>query len=368
MHDRNFFEKVLDIKAPWFVEDIALDLPGRVVRVAIGLLPGTKWFEDGSLLPIAGYEDRTWRHLDTMQLNTVLCARVPRVKHPGGATKMVAVPWAGPRSRWTLDFEAFAVCVIQAASSLQKAAEWLALDWESVDRLMHRAVERGLARRVVQPAANPGIDEKSFRKGHRYGTLVNDLDRGVVLEVVEDRTIKAASTALAGLGEEFCRGVDAVAIDMSQAYLRAVNDMCPNAFAVYDKFHVSKLLGEAVDRVRRAEHAELMARRDGVLKKSRYDWLTDPARMSDAPYERCKGLVALSLKTSRAWHIRTLFDGFWKKRTVDEALDFFNNWHRRACRSRRQPVKEAAATLKRHLPGLLACALHSITNAMSEGL
>ena len=337
---------------------------------------GTKWAEDGNLLPIAGYEERRWRHLDTMQLETIITAKVPQVawieedeeEAIKKTTKMVRVPWAEPGSRWTLAFEAFAIQVLLACGSTNEAAEWLRLDWRAVDRIMARAVERGLARRELEEMPYLGIDEKSFRKGHRYGSLLNDLEKGRVLEVVEHRTTAAAVMALETLPPNVLGAVQAVAMDMSAAYAGAVRKTCPQAEIVYDKFHVSALLGQAVDEVRREEHARLLARSDTTLKGTRYDWLFQPDNLSDDRLLSFKELVERDLTTSKAWHHKTLFSEFWNQPCVNTAKRFFDQWFKRAVRSKIKPVVAVAQTLQRHLIGLLAYIKHRITNALSESL
>ena len=337
---------------------------------------GTKWAEDGNLLPIAGYEERRWRHLDTMQLETIITAKVPQVawieedeeEVIKKTTKMVRVPWAEPGSRWTLAFEAFAIQVLLACGSTNEAAEWLRLDWRAVDRIMARAVERGLARRELEEMPYLGIDEKSFRKGHRYGSLLNDLEKGRVLEVVEHRTTAAAVMALETLPPNVLGAVQAVAMDMSAAYAGAVRKTCPQAEIVYDKFHVSALLGQAVDEVRREEHARLLARSDTTLKGTRYDWLFQPDNLSDDRLLSFKELVERDLTTSKAWHHKTLFSEFWNQPCVNTAKRFFDQWFKRAVRSKIKPVVAVAQTLQRHLIGLLAYIKHRITNALSESL
>jgi transposase len=376
MNDKEFFYRVLGLAEPWQVEDVKLDLAGKKVEVRVVVKEGTKWAEDGKLLPIAGYEERIWRHLDTMQLETIITARVPRVawieEGEDGvrkkSTKMVRVPWAEPGSRWTLAFEAFAIQVFLACGSINEAAEWLRLDWRAANRIMTRAVERGEARRELDEIAYLGIDEKSFRKGHRYGSLINDLDQGRVLEVVETRTTEAAVAALKTLPPAVLEKVKAVAMDMSAAYASAVRTTCPQAEIVYDKFHVSALFGKAVDGVRREEHARLTASGDTTLKGTRFTWLFQPGNLSEERFLSFKQLVERELKTAKAWHHKTLFNEFWNQRSVTSAKRFFTNWYKRSVRSKIKQVVEVAKTLKRHLQGLLAYMNHRITNALSESL
>ena len=368
MTEKEFFRKTLGLEDPWEVVDVSLDLEGKRVDVELRVEAGTRWCEDGELLPVAGYEDREWRHLDTMGLETVLRARVPRVRYPDGSTKMVTVPWAGERSRWTLSFEALAVEVLRASSSVEAAAKWLRLSWASANRIMSRAVERGLARRELDAIPEVGIDEKSYRKGHRYGTLLNDLRGGRVIEVYDERTTQAACGAFDALGEEGLKRVEAVAMDMSAAYEAAARLKCPGAKVVYDRFHVSAMLGDAVDKVRRAEHAKLMSEGDHTLKGTRHDWLFDPANMDAERYARFEGLVMKNTKTSRAWYHRIMFTEFWEHRGAAGAGAFFKRWFSHAVRSKLAPVVGVARSLKRHLPGLLNYFSHPITNALSEAL
>jgi transposase len=368
MTDREFFYRTLGLSAPWEVGEVKLDLENRRVEVRVAVADGTVWGEDGALLPIAGYEEREWRHLDTMQLETVLQARVPRVRYPDGSTRMVKVPWAEAGSRWTLAFEALAIEVLRACGSVNEGAGWLRLDWRAAQRIMDRAVRRGLERRQLEELPYLGMDEKSFRKGHRYGTLVNDLEGGRVLEVTAERTTEAAAQALRGLGAAVLKKVAAVAIDMSAPYAAAIKECCPQAEVVHDKFHVSALLGEAVDKTRREENARLQGAGDATLKGTRYDWLYDPARMSEERFVAFKDLVRRELATAKAWHHRALFVEFWNQRDASKAEHFFKQWFARAVRSKLKAVVAVARTLKNHLEGLLAYFRHRITNALSESL
>ena len=368
MTEKEFFRQTLGLEEPWEVVEVTLDLEGKRVDVVLRVEAGTLWCEEGAQLPVAGYEEREWRHLDTMQLETVLRARVPRVRYPDGKTRMVKVPWAGERSRWTLSFEALAVEVLRASSSVEAGAKWLRLSWSSANRIMSRAVERGLERRELEAIPEVGIDEKAYRKGHRYGTLLNDLRGARVIEVYNERTKEAACKAFDALGEEGLKKVEAVAMDMSAAYETAARIKCPGAKIVYDRFHVSAMLGGAVDKVRRAEHAKLMAEGDDTLKRTRFDWLFDPSNMSPERYARFEGLVEKNTKTSRAWYHRIMFTEFWEHSDAERAGEFFKRWFSHAVRSKLAPVVEAARSLKRHLPGLLNYFSHPITNAMSESL
>jgi transposase len=259
MQDAKFFEQMLGLREPWSVKSVTLDLPGQKVMVEVEVKPGTVWGDGGELLPVHGWEQREWRHLDTMQFETVIRARVPRVRRRkegdegGWITEMVTVPWAGPRSRWTLLFEAWSLKVLQASESVHAACVLLRLHWESAHTIMRRAVDRGLERRDLEEVRLVGIDEKSQGRGHDYVTVCNDLEKGRVLEVVRERTTEAARGALRCLGPAGTLKVEAACLDMSAAFEKALLLEMPQALRVFDRFHISKLLGEAVDKVRRAD-------------------------------------------------------------------------------------------------------------------
>jgi len=194
--------------------------------------------------------ERTWRHLDTMQFETVLRARTPRTKCQTCGVKTATVPWAGKHSRFTLLFEAFTIEVLQACGNVKNAATLLNLNWKSVHRIMERAVERGLACRELDSLQYAGIDEKSFRRGHSYVSILTDLTGHRVLEVVEGRTEEATDKLWENLTDKQKEQIEAVAVDRWPAFANSIETNVPQAEIVHDRFHISKHLNEAVDKVR----------------------------------------------------------------------------------------------------------------------
>jgi transposase len=142
-------------------------------------------------------------------------------------------------------------------------------------------VKRGLERRQAELVSQIGVDEKAFRKGHSNLTLVNDLIRGHVLYVAEDRKQSSLDGFWETLTAEQIGGIGAVAMDMWDPYIASVREHVPEADSkiVFDKFHVAQHLGDAVDRVRRKENKTLKAAGDNRLAGTRYDWLRNPAAM-----------------------------------------------------------------------------------------
>ncbi len=363
------YSLLLGLDAAWKVSDVSLCLEENRVDILVTHVGGPVVCpECGSQCTIADHApERTWRHLDTMQFETRLRARVPRADCKACGVKTVSVPWAEKHSRFTLMFEAFSIQVIQACGNVKSAAGLLGLDWDSVHRIMQRAVERGLARRELESLQYVGIDEKSFRRGHSYISLLTDLTGSRVLEVVEGRTEEATDGLWKDLSREQKEQIEAVAVDMWPAFANSVKTNARQAEIVHDRFHISKHLNEAVDHVRRKEHKTLKQTGDDRLKGSKQLWLFNPENLSEDRWIEFETLKDQELKTSRAWAIKEQFRWFWEYCYAGNARKFFNRWYGWASRSRLKPVIKVAKMLKRHLDNILTYFRHGITNAMSEG-
>jgi transposase len=370
LHDH--YRALLGLQSPWEVSDVKLDLAQQRVEIRL------KWPDEvrqaqcpecGKLTPIYDQApERRWRHLDTMQFETLLIARTPRVQCPDHGIKTVAVSWAGKNSRFTLLLEAFAIALLQASATIKEAAKLLRMDWHSVHQIMERAVERGLQRRSQHPIEHLGLDEKNFGRGHSYVTLLTDVSGGRVLEVAPERTREAAQTALGTLSPAQRQRVAAVAADMWLPYAQAIQELTPEAVLVHDKFHVAKLVNEALDQVRRQEHRALGKGEDNPLTKTKYLWLRNPVEFNPEQKEQFDLLRKSELKTVRAWHLKETLANFWFLPTLAAATKFFDRWYNWAVRSRLKPMADVARKLKDHLQGLLNYFSHPISNAVTEGL
>lgn len=362
---------LLGIQSPWQVKAVKLELEQKRVEIELVWTAGAQ----GSC-PVCGnactvYDfapERTWRHLDTMQFQTVIRARVPRLACETDGVKTVTVPWAEPHGRFSRLFERFAIDVLLCARSLTQAANLLGLSWDEVDHIVRRAVGRGLSRREFATLQHLGIDEKSFGAGQSYISLLTDLEEGRVLEVVEERTQAAAEALWDTLPEKQRQAVAAVAVDMWEPFMNATKEKVPQAALVHDKFHVAAHLNEAVDRVRRAEHKDLMAAGDETLKGSRQLWLYNPMNFSREQAAEFRTLRDSGLKVARAWAAKELFSRLWNYRYEGAARRFFREWYGWVSRSRLKPLIKVAKMLKRHLENILTYLRHPITNAMTEGL
>jgi len=372
VQDRQLYQQILGITTPWSVERVELKLEDGEVHVHLAHGQDASWTcsECGRECSLYDHQPaRTWRHLDTCQYQTVLHASLPRTDCPEHGPRVVRVSWAESGSHFTALFERLAIDWLQEASQ-QAVARQLGLSWDEIHGIMERAVRRGLARRTEDELPHLGVDEKSFLRGHRYATLVVDIWRSRVLYVAQDRKQASLDGFWRTLTNEQLSGIEAVAMDMCDAYVNSVLKHVPNAEKkiVFDKFHVAKALGEAVDKVRRAENKALLARKDKRLVGTKYDWLRNPANFKDGAWEEFRELRESKLKTARAWALKEQGMAFWDYPSARQAERHFTWWYRWATRSRLEPMIKRAKSLKERLPNLLTYFKRHLTNAMSESL
>jgi transposase len=372
MQDRQLYEQILGIGSPWYVARVDLNLEAGEVRVQLAHHDDAVWHcpECGQPCPLHDYAaERTWRHLDTCQYQTLLTAATPRTDCPECGVRTVRLPWAEPQSRFTLLFERLAIDWLLAAS--QKAvAVRLGLSWDEVHGIMERAVRRGLERRGREDLPHMGVDEKSFRKGHRYATIVNDLTRNRVLYVAEDRKQSSLDGFWRTLSTDQLASIQGVAMDMCEAYENSVRQHLADADEkiVYDKFHIAKHLGEAVDQVRRGENKQLRAAGDDRLVGTKYDWLRNPDHLTSQQWRDFAALRNSNLKTARAWALKEQAMVLWDYLYEGPARKHFAWWYRWAARCRLKPMVAKAKMLKRRLNNILTYLKKPITNATSESI
>jgi len=370
MKDTALYEHLLGLKSPWSVKSVDLSLAEQRVVVEVVLKHGQVWADPTDSTKrahINGWNERQWRHLDTCQFETIIKARVPQLKYNDGKVEELAVPWAERYSRVTLLMEAFVVKLLQACPTTKAVCELTRLAWSTVNGIMVSAVERGMLRRSEENVHHLGLDEKSSERGHSYVSILTDIDRSRVLDLVPERKLKAAKSLLGTLSPAQCASVKAVAMDMWPAFMSATTACLPQADIVHDRFHVSKYLGKAVDTVRKQEHRCLSQAGTSPLTGSKYAWLKTYADGRSAEAVSFRALNQLNLKTSRAWRIKETFTQFWSYHYTGSAKRFFDAWSKNAMRSRLEPIKKVVKMLRRHETGLLNYSQHRISNACAEG-
>lgn len=373
MRDVELYQQILGLAAPWTVSGVDLDVAEQRVEVCVEHAADVRWRcpHCERELPVYDHSaERTWRHLDTCQFQTFLKARLPRVDCPEHGVVQVAAAWAEPRGRFTILFERFVIDVLLQCQTVQGACRLLGISWDQARAVMDRAVARGQARKEAVPVSRIGVDEKAFRKGHVYMTVVCDLDRGVVEFVTEDRTKDSLHRYFSSRTEEQRQSFEAIAMDMWEPYVQATLEAVPLARdkIVFDRFHIMQHMTEAVDDVRKQEHRTLLQAGDESLKGTKYLWLTSQEHLSERRRQELAALPVTHLQTGRAWALKETLRELWSQPTPERARRFFGSWYSWAIRSRLEPVKDVARMLQKRVENVVSYCRHWITNAVAEGL
>jgi transposase len=353
------------------VTDVDLDPEGKTVSVLVAASESASFScpECDRSCPKHDTRDRRWRHLDTCQYQTILVVRVPRVDCPEHGVRQVRVPWGEPGSRFTALFEALVIDWLKEAS-IAAVARLIGLTWDEVDGIMQRAVTRGLARRKPRALRGICVDETSFQKRHEYVTVVTDLDGSDVLHVADDRRKGSLDEFYETLTPEQREALEVVAMDMANSYVASTRENVPEAETkiCFDRFHVARLIGDALDKVRREEHRALLAEGDRSLTKTKHLLL----RRGDSLTASDEGIVdilrRLGLKTARAWAIKEAATKLWHYVRRGSAGNAWRRWIAWAMRSRIEPIKAAARTIRAHLWGIVNAIKHGVTNATAESI
>jgi len=369
MRDTDLYTRLLGVAEPWNVTHVEVDTAGKTVTVSVRLDDAPRCPQCGQPAPRYDHRQRRWRHLDTMQFQTILEAELPRVECAEHGIVQMRVPWAEPGSSFTALFEALVIDWLLAAST-SVVAKYLRLSWNAVDGIMQRAVRRGLDRRTITPSEHLSIDETSFQRRHEYVTVVTDQTTGHVLHVADDRTKESLDGFFEALNPEQKQAIQSVSMDMWPAYITTVRAHVEDADRkiCFDKFHVAGYLSEAVDRVRRGEHKQLSAQGDYQLKKTRYYWLENPDTMSLKRWRAFEPLRESALKTARAWAIKEHAMCLWHYSNRTWAQKSWAHWLSWAQRCRLEPMKKAARTIKTHLWGIINAVVLKKTNATAESI
>ena len=367
------YATLLGLGTAWKVAKVDLNVLGRRLDIFL------EYAADAAICPVCGklgnvYDqqpERVWRHLDTMQFETLIHAKTPRVKCADHKVKVIELPWASKSSHFTLLFEAFAVRVLQAARTIKDARALLRLSWYQTLEIMQAAVERGLARRDGEEITFVGLDEKSFLKGKgsdAFACVLTDIDNHRVLDLARGRTEKGAKAVIDKALNPFQQYmVCGAAMDMSAPFEKAVRELMPCADIVFDKYHGEAHLSEGVDNTRKDENRWLLARDDKRLVNSKYLWLKGFEQMSDEAIAKRNDLLKCALDTGKAWGLKELFGWFWKSRDRHWAKSNFTFWYEQVKKSGLKHMIKVAETLKSHVYGLLAWFDTRITNALTEG-
>lgn len=313
--------------------------------------------------------ERRWRHLPWGR-NEVALRYAPWRVECGkcGRVGVEQVPWARHKSRFTLDFEELVAYLAKHADKT-RICELVAISWRTVGSIITRVVTERADPGLLDGLRRLGVDELSFRKRHRYVTVVVDHDRRRVVWAAEGRSSETLNTFFAELGEERCAQIELVTIDMAAGYIKAIRETLPHAEIVFDRFHVQRLAADAVDEVRRAVVRELAGTEQArTVKHLRWPLLRDGWNLQQEDQQRICDLQRTNRGLFRAYLLKEGLVEIFSEIDSGRAETCLREWMAWASRSRLEPFVKAARTIRRHLPGVLAYFKTRLTNGLVEGL
>jgi transposase len=263
-----FFEELLNFGSQWHVERVVVNIDNEVDIFLKFDLQEYKNIHLETYEFIHDYSDyRRWRHLDILQFKTFINAKIPRIKDKNGKITSVRVPWADNGKHHSYLFEKLVIDWLLATKNQTKTAQMMQCSFNLVNSILHNTTERGLQRRDSKEVYKQlSIDEKSFQKGHNYVTVLSNPEKGIIIDVVKDRTLESAKSLLNNSLTSFQKSeVETISLDMWKAFNSAVDEILPKVKKVHDRFHLIKYLNEAVDNVRKRE-----VKKNETLTNSRY--------------------------------------------------------------------------------------------------
>jgi len=366
---KDFFNLVLDFGDDWAITKVEAD--HRKLHVYLYIEYISDHYEDPDTLETATLYDHTelreWRHLDILQYKCYVRCKIPRVRCKDGKTKQIALGWTGKHDRHTYHFEIRVIDLLQITKNQTQTAEFMNCSFRLVNRIMHRCTERGMKRRdlSIVPFEHISIDEKSFKKGHNYITVLSHPRSGAVLNVGEKRDTASVNQLInSTFTKEQQQSINTVSMDMWKSYINSVKQKCPNAEIVHDKFHLIAYLNKSIDQVRRRE-----VKANDVLIDSRYAILKNEENLTEKQREKFELIKAANFEVSKVWHIRENFKELFEfYNEGKEAECLFINWAQDSFMHGIREVNKVIMMFLTHSKGVINALISNLNNAMAERL
>jgi transposase len=311
---------------------------------------------------------RTFRTVPIGRKGVLIELEVPRLGCACGVVRQAEVSFAEPRRRHTKAFARYALDLLRCAT-IQDVARHLGVSWDTIKEIQKQDLQRRYGHPKLKHLRQLAIDEISIGHGHRYLTVVLDLDSGAVVFVSEGKSGDSLLPFWRRLRSSRAK-IKAVAMDMSAAYIGAVRDYLPDARIVFDHFHVVKLMNEKLSDLRRELYREAVDKlHKDVLKGTRWLLLKNPENLDpkrDEP-QRLQEALRLNQPLATAYYLKEDLRQFWEQPHTTAARNFFTSWYLRAMSSGIRVMQQIAKTLRLYLDGLLAWYEYPISTGPLEG-
>ncbi|MGH7209557.1 MAG: ISL3 family transposase [Nitrospiraceae bacterium] len=366
MDPNTLFKVALGLQSPWEVKSLDFSVEAKRLDILVDFEPGSTFPCPECGRPAKAHDtvEKSWRHLDFFQHAAYLTARVPRCKCDEHGVRQVQVPWARPGSGFTLLFEALLMALVRempVAAVARIVDEHDTRIWRMVDHYVGQALEK----LDLSDVSAIGVDETAARRGHDYITLFMDQGKRRLMFAIAGRdhtTVAAFNVFLKEHGGDPAR-IQEACIDMSNAFIKGFAEAFPDTHLTFDRFHVMKLMGDAVDKVRREESKERPE-----LKRTRWFWQRNPENLRADQRERLRELQQMNLDTATAYQMKLTLQDFYEQPNPRAALAFLEDWCELAIETGLEPVKKVALTLAEHAKGVLRWFRSGISNGLLEGI
>jgi transposase len=307
--------------------------------------------------PASGYDvlaPRRFQYVPLWGIAVVLIYAMRRVECPDCGVKVEKVPWAHGKSPLAKSFSWF-LCVWARRLAWDEVAVIFGTTWNRVYSAVKWAVAYGLEHRDLCGIKALGIDEIAYKKGHKYLTVVYEIEQGMrrLLWIGKDRTEETLKSFFDWFGKERSDFLRYICTDMWGPYLKVVRDKAKKAINILDRFHVMSNMNKKLDEVRRWESKVLREQGIEILKGSRWCFLKRPSKLTSKQCEKLKDLLGINLRTIKAYLMKEDFQRFWGYIYPANAAKFLDQWCKRAMYSRIEPMKEMARSLRSHQALLL---------------
>ena len=367
MRATTLLSRIIDIK---FTRVIALDFDedGLLVDVAPASRSPRCSICARAVAKAYDKRERRWRHLDLagMKLEFRYMQRRVDCRECGVVVEMV--PWAETGSWFTREFEQTVAYVAQQAAKTVVSA-LMRVAWPTVGAIVQRVINRMGARDRLEGLTHIGIDELSYRRHHEYVTIVIDHRTARVVWAAPGKNANTLRAFFQALGAERTAKLEAVTIDMSGAYIKAVTEASPQAQIIFDKFHVQRLAHDALDAVRRDEMraAETTEQRH-ALKHSRFALQKNPWNLNGIEESKVTEVQRANKRLFRAYLLKEGLAEILSRINPKRAKCKLLEWVSWAVRSKLKPFVRVGRTIRKHLSGIVAYTAMGFTNARTEGL
>jgi transposase len=312
---------------------------------------------------------RSWEDLTLLGIRVILWYAPKEILCPTHGRVQEDIPWAPIYSRVTYRLE-WRICELCRIMTQKAAAEMLKMARSTLSDLLHRIITRVRSRHRIRGLVSVGVDEIAYRKGMKFATVVYDLDRACVVWVGKGKGRETIDQFFQEcLSPEQRERIRWASCDMSQTYIDAIIEHCPNVKLVIDRFHVVKALNAAVDEVRKEEWRQLGPEQRKAIKGLRWLLGMHSQNRTKAQTHRLNRMLHNGNRhIHRAWVLKDEFERFWNYQYRGAAERFLKHWMTTALKSRIPSMREFVTTLRKNYRHIITFIDRPLTNAVGEGL